>query len=235
MKRNTRSKAFTLVELLTVIAIIAILAGLLFPTIKTAMIKTEKAKAQTAIAGLAIAFKSYYNEYGKWPIAYLGVPPVNYKDFIVDKTIVALLSGDDVGGTSVTYPAPGPYSATIDTPPGGPPYSSALAATVQGNPRKIVFLEFKKADIDSSSISPTYGYFLDPWRRPYHFRLDVNYQNQIDYPFTSAGKPLPGVGFLIWSLGPDGQYGLGDTVVGTPPPLVVNLQDPLNKDNVVSW
>lgn len=229
-KSFSTNRAFTLIELLTVIAIIGVLVALLFPAIKNAMLKAEQSKAQAAISGLATAFKSYYTEYGRWPIAYAGAPPVAYEDFVVDKAMVALLSGDDVGGpTSIISIVP--PKATKDTPPPGGSYSASLA-TIQRNPRKTVFLEFKTKDLDGSAA--TLGYFLDPWGRHYHFRLDVNYLNQVDYPFALAGFPLTGVGFLIWSVGPDGQYIQGD-VVFVGPPFVVQTQSPLNKDNVKSW
>jgi len=214
--------AFTLVELLTVIAIIAVLAGLLVPTIKTAMLKAETAKAQTAISGLSTAFRAYYTEYGKWPIV---DSSGSYNDFIVDEVMVALLSGDDVGGVSVAFPTPpGP---AIDTLPVGT-YSSlgTAVATIQRNARKIPFLEFKTKDIDKTTGNPDSGSFLDPWGRPYHFRLDVNYQNNLEDPFFSAvvvGSTVTN-GFLIWSVGPDGQYDRTTTGISQ-----------LNKDNVKSW
>jgi prepilin-type N-terminal cleavage/methylation domain-containing protein len=230
-KRNSRPSGFTLLELLTVIAIIAILAGMIFTGIKNALLKAEIAKAQQGVSSVATALRHYYTEYGKWPIVDPSAqPPPNtaYEDFIVDKAMVALLTGDNVGDpSSVNFPAS--PKAHIDDLSGSYPQSST--ATIQGNPRKIPFLEFKKTDIDPD---PAKGYFLDPWGRPYHFRLDVTYQNQVDYPFAAAGKTLPGVGFLVWSVGPDGQYNRSDTVV-TVAPLVVQPVDAKNKDNVVSW
>lgn len=226
-----RTHAFTLIELLTVIAIIAILAGLLFPAIQSSMKKAEGAKAQTAIHSLATALSAYYTEYGKWPIAYAGAVPAQYEDFIVDHNLIALLSGQDPSSASY-LPTPNPI-ALMDTSNDGLNYGPSTG-TVQGNPRKIVFLEFKQADIKSSASIDNKGFFADPWGKPYHFRLDVNYQNQIDYPFAAAGKALPGVGFLIWSAGPDGQYKQND-VVSTVSPLVLTSQDPKNKDNVKNW
>ncbi|MGD0016151.1 MAG: type II secretion system protein [Verrucomicrobiia bacterium] len=222
---------FTMLEMLTVIAVIGILAGLLLPTLGKAREKAKIAKAQTAINGLAGAFRAYYTEYGKWPITYSGTGPFLYDDFVVDKVMVALLSGDDVGGAGPIYTSA--QKATIDTPPPGGAYSTLGTTTIQGNPRKIVFLEFKNADIDSLSTSTTYGSLLDPWLKPYHFRLDVNYQNQIQYPFSVTPYLMPGVGVLVWSLGPDGYYDQNDNI-GTPPPLVV-VPSALNVDNVVSW
>ena len=68
MKISSKSKrAFTLIELLIVIVIIGILAGLLLPAISGARNKAYTAKAQAVVTGLAIAAKGYYTEYGQWP------------------------------------------------------------------------------------------------------------------------------------------------------------------------
>jgi prepilin-type N-terminal cleavage/methylation domain-containing protein len=233
-KEERSTIAFTLIELLTVISIIAILAGLLLPTLKTAMVNAEKAKAQTAIAGLSIAIKHYYTEYGKWPIAYVppAAPPATYEDFVVDGWMVLLLSGKDVG---LVPPAPvllpptpaAPERPRVHTAGGIIPVPAGTE--FQGNPRNIVFMEFKKADLDSD------GGFKDPWGRPYHFRLDVNYQNNIDNPYfvapppATADTPVTTVGFLIWSVGPDGQYN------GQYNGVTTDHYGGLNKDNVKSW
>src|SRR6188768_3418921 len=63
----SRSFAFTLVELLTVIAIIAILMGLLFPVISIVKEQARKAEARTTCLGVVTAVKAYHTEYGKYP------------------------------------------------------------------------------------------------------------------------------------------------------------------------
>jgi hypothetical protein len=104
--------------------------------------------------------------------------------------------------------------------PPGPPYTIVNTAAFQGNPRQTVFLEFKQADFDSS------GNFVDPWGKPYRFRLDVSYANCVQTPFlaSAAFGNIVYQGFLIWSDGPDGQEdnGNGDNA-------------PLNKDNDRNW
>src|ERR1017187_1755147 len=117
MRQNRRTKAFTLIELLTVIAIIGVLAALLFPAIKSALAKAETAKAQAGVTGLSTAFRSYYTEYGKWPIA----DPASNHTYIVDANLVALLQGVN----AATPPSPvGPTE-----PPFGFPYNLLGSAT----------------------------------------------------------------------------------------------------------
>jgi prepilin-type N-terminal cleavage/methylation domain-containing protein len=208
MKKDRRTNAFTLIELLTVIAIIGVLIGLLFPAIKSALLKAETTKAQVHISSLEAAFKSYYTEYGHWPIA----DTVSNDTYIVDTNLVALLQGVNVAPpnqpTGLIWPA---YNVGFFIIP---------TATFQGNPRGIHFLDFKQAD-----LSPTLG-FVDPWKRPYYCRFDVSYASAVEDPFTSPPniRNVSG-GVLIWSSGPDGQY---DNNGDTPP-------SPLNKDNVKNW
>ena len=200
MKNDRSANAFTLIELLTVIAIIGVLAALLFPAIKSALLKAETTKAQTAITGLSTAFRAYYTEYGKWPIA--DTTPGAY---IVDTPLYGILKGEN-----------------ITLPPVG-------TRTYQGNPRNIVFLEFKAADLVVPSVNTTN--FVDPWKRAYYCTFDVTYVNQVPNPFMVAlpnlcsGANCINAGFAVWSSGPDGQYDFGGDV----PP------SPLNKDNVKSW
>ena len=60
-------RGFTLIEMLVVIAIIAILAGLLIPAVIAAKNRAKVMKAKTEIEGLATAIKAYENEYSRMP------------------------------------------------------------------------------------------------------------------------------------------------------------------------
>ena len=59
--------AFTLVELLAVMAVIALLVGILYPTLRSIRDGAKKSQAKSDVQKLETAFQQYYNEYGKWP------------------------------------------------------------------------------------------------------------------------------------------------------------------------
>ena len=66
---RNRRRNFTLVELLVVIGIIAILAGMLMAGLMYAPAKAQKAKAQAEITTLVNAIKQYESTYGVLPMA----------------------------------------------------------------------------------------------------------------------------------------------------------------------
>ena len=61
------SRAFTLIELLIVIAIIGILMSLLFPAVNSAIDSARKAQAKNDVTQIATAVVAYETEYGRLP------------------------------------------------------------------------------------------------------------------------------------------------------------------------
>jgi prepilin-type N-terminal cleavage/methylation domain-containing protein len=83
---HSKPAAFTLVELLLVVAIIALLMGLLLAGIAKARRQAEFQRARVEVQSLYNAFQSYYADYARYP----------YTDetvHAVDSTLVAMLSG----------------------------------------------------------------------------------------------------------------------------------------------
>lgn len=73
--------AFTLIEMLVVIAIIVLLIGLLMPAISGAFKKAKVARASSEAKAIAGAVRAYYTEYGRMPtnsatdVTYGATPP----------------------------------------------------------------------------------------------------------------------------------------------------------------
>jgi prepilin-type N-terminal cleavage/methylation domain-containing protein len=63
-----RCYAFTLIEMLVVIAIIGILAAILTPALRSAFEKAKKSRAQTEVNAIKTAVQGFLNDYAKLPI-----------------------------------------------------------------------------------------------------------------------------------------------------------------------
>lgn len=72
--QTSEKSAFTLIELLIVIAIIGILMSLLFPAVNSAIDAARKAQAKNDVTQIATAVIAYETEYGKLP--YTNAAPI---------------------------------------------------------------------------------------------------------------------------------------------------------------
>lgn len=67
IRRRQAAAAFTLMELLVVMAVIVVLIGLLFPALMGARERSKITRARSEIQTLQEAWLAYWNTYGKWP------------------------------------------------------------------------------------------------------------------------------------------------------------------------
>jgi prepilin-type N-terminal cleavage/methylation domain-containing protein len=86
--RLRKPLSFTLVEMMVVIAVIAMLVGLLFPAIGSAIRTARRAKAKAEVTQLLTAFKAYYTEFGVWPTNMAGNVEVSTNVFRNSKGII---------------------------------------------------------------------------------------------------------------------------------------------------
>ena len=63
------------------------------------------------------------------------------------------------------------------------------------------------------TVDPYVGAFVDPWGKPYQYRLDTDGNGEIGNPDPSAGTLLQAQ-VIAWSAGPDGDYDTWEDNVG---------------------
>lgn len=99
--RGCGSHGFTLMELVAVIAIIAVLVAMLLPTISKVKSYTRKVGARAEAKSIEAALKQYYTEYQRWPAL------VNSETnaYPITDDLALILQG---GNPTNTVPAPNP-------------------------------------------------------------------------------------------------------------------------------
>jgi prepilin-type N-terminal cleavage/methylation domain-containing protein len=203
-----RARAFTLIELLIVIAMIAILAGLLFPAFQAVQNQAKRTQAKNDLTQIVTAVNAFYTEYGKYPLVTAettyGSTTIPNADLFF--TLRAVASGANAGNAVNTR------VIVFSQPP-----DSKVS-----NPAK--------AGIDSIASSPTYGTWFDPWGTPYIVRIDGDYSNSVANPYSANAGATPNlqIGVIAWSFGKDAQSQsisgpLSDKSTGT------------NADDIISW
>jgi len=206
MKNNTNQSrrfrgAFTLVELLTVIAIIAILAALLLPVLASAKKHALMVKSRADISGIVQGIQSYNSDYGRYPIS------------PVAQTAALTVNGQFTYGGSFKGPS-GPVATPMGTPVAGGAirtndevmsmlmditnYPGTVNATVnanhQKNPRQIGYLNAPMATTNNLPGVGTDLVYRDPWANPYVITLNINDDNKVEdyfYRTSTPGKGTP--------------------------------------------
>jgi prepilin-type N-terminal cleavage/methylation domain-containing protein len=187
--RPREPHAFTLIEILVVITIIIILAGMLFPAYRGVQNQAKKTQAKNDLTQIVTAVNAYYTEYGKYPLATQGSDTTFSTDNSdVINTLRAIAAGANASD------ALNPRKIVFLSPPN---------VKDDTNPR---------AGVNSTGI------YYDPWGKDaskpeagvYHIAIDGTYDNQVANPYgnnNGAGVDPIRQGVIAWSIGSDGVLG----------------------------
>ena len=210
---SSPSAAFTLIELLTVIAIIAILMGLLFPAINAVKENAKKTQAKSDVMQIVAAVKAYHTEYGKYPDISGGAPGAGAAtgDLIVGDPSIPGVAGDNSILFNTLRAIPRAPNAEHILNPRRTPFFEGKAASNPQDPRA-GFSEGTPASSGGGAggATPVQGAYYDPWGTQYGIIIDSNYDNVVEIDkvygdFSSDNKPRTGTG--SFSFGKDKKAG----------------------------
>lgn len=130
--------AFTLVELLLVLAILALLLGLLSPAILKAFDSANDSNRQGEAARLTSAIVEYWHDHDGWPLPQGARPDrngiVSYKED--NYKVFDLLLDVPYGGSRKSYIHPNEHFTTATAETSFPvPDATRLAYVIDGNPK----------------------------------------------------------------------------------------------------
>ncbi len=200
MMKQTDRRAFTMIELLVVIVIIAILAGLLLPAVIGGLKKADITQAQAEIRMIEAALRAYRVDYGKYP--------------------------NEGQGNDELYWG---YDSLIDTLCGSNKTGSVADLLCIGgcnwrnqNPRQRVYLQVHGRSIQTNAPSASTiwitvgkndlyvearrGEFADPWGNRYVVSVSMNHDGKVGNarPDFGDGEVVQNE-VAVWSWGPTNQ------------------------------
>lgn len=203
--RGPRAAAFTLIELLTVIAIIATLMGLLFTAIIAAKNQARRAEAGASVREIVSACKSYQTDYGKFPSVPQARIAVANGEFIYAYGDInegrCAVSNDglfdvlrSIGRGANTGYALNHRKVT---------YIMTKVAADKGNPRG--------GFCDGKDFIGNQGQYMDPWGSQYCVVFSAGGDESLDmsrfYSDLSGTQGLLRLSVVAFSLGRDGRLG----------------------------
>jgi prepilin-type N-terminal cleavage/methylation domain-containing protein len=235
---SARRAGFTLVELLVVIAVIAILATISFGLFKAANDGRNKSKSKGEMQAIAMAAQSYRKTYGDFPVCVTGANDRFRRD-LLDQLL---------GRRRIKVTAPGstPSISLVDVPMGQTRRGFLSLGDVATNDDSRIADENDWRNGSTAACRE----FVDAWGNPYDYRYRV--LTPSDYALWKSPNYLlvscsvnfnestvegePPLAGEYWDPTPSGAMNM--TKSGIVPPTYFDesgSNGPFRADNIVNW
>lgn len=212
---NHSRHGFTLVELLVVVTIIGILAGLVISQAPKLMQQSRELEVRNVIVALQTGIRNYQTEYNRFPL------DPSQTSSSGDEDAPAILTNQS---TSLIDTLMGPAASQGGSGSSG---SGSGSSTANLNPKGIEFTSFKVAKGGRNGLVGTQSPYslVDLWGMPFYVLFDTNLDRKIKNPdlqnqdpkiSQSAVSPPPQylpTDVAIYSLGKDKIQMTGDDIV----------------------
>lgn len=178
-------------ELLVVIGILALLAGILLPTVTTVMKRADNLRAKADVQRIVSAWESYYREYGAWPAGDGGQLFENGGGAHQQDAREGISSGMVMVAavmTNIMYPRAEYGWSELEM--------NRHPIATNYNPKMMLFMEYDPEGLNQQ------GDMVDPWDNVYRFMFDLDGDGKVE---RGGGCPTTVYAAVIaWSPGPDG-------------------------------
>ncbi len=183
-------RGFTLIEILLVMAIIAILVSIAYPVITSKLVEAKRTESRKHCSDIERGIKDFYEDYSSWPVKNEGAISDSGRGTTIRTTerdpadLITILYGKERGENRINEKKNQYITGTL------------VETKVDGI--------YRRGD--------SYGYY-DPWGEAYYVEITHNVDGEgLPDPCATGATTSTDQNVIVWGTGPDksGSRGAGE-------------------------